>query len=104
MNNRKTQRSAILKLLIAARGQDVPLPKIADCAKQYNARLFELLRLGFRIINRTQTINGVKHSWFRLETGPLAKAVSSPETVIAATSIESRGAQLNGLLSGRETV
>jgi hypothetical protein len=66
---RATQRDRILALLVTARDW-VPLPTIADCAAQYNARIFELRRLGFRIANRTKLVNGIKHSWFRLEPQP----------------------------------
>jgi hypothetical protein len=75
---RAKQRDQILGLLIAARGDWVPLPKITDCAAQYNARIFELRRLGFRIANRTRLVNGTKHSWFRLELQP-ATATSPQE-------------------------
>lgn len=68
---RATQCGRILELLIASRGDWVPLPKIADCAAQYNARIYELRRLGFCIMNRTQRVNGSRHSWFRLEAGQL---------------------------------
>src|ERR1700674_5034183 len=74
---RATQRGEILELLIAARGDWVPLPRITDCAAQYNARIFELRRLGFRIANRTKLVNGTKHSWFRLE--PQTAPCASPE-------------------------
>jgi hypothetical protein len=53
-------------MLIEARGKWIPLPEIAACAAQYNARIFELRRLGFAIENRTKEIDGVRHSWFRL--------------------------------------
>jgi hypothetical protein len=62
----ETQRVAILRLLIDARGSWVPLPEILACAAQYNARIFELRRLGFAIENKTEEINGLRHSWFRL--------------------------------------
>jgi hypothetical protein len=75
--SRATQRGEILELLIAASGDWVPLPKITDCAAQYNARIFELRRLGFRIANRTRLVSGTKHSWFRLEPQPAPCA--SPE-------------------------
>lgn len=72
-DSRATQRGRILELLIAARGDWVPLPKIAACAAQYNARIFELRRLGFRIQNRTrdteQTTGCPRHSWYRLCPG-----------------------------------
>ena len=74
--NAKTQRGEILALLIKARGDWVPLPEIMACAAQYNARVFELRRLGFSVENRTDTIDGVRHSWFRL-------AASKPETETA---------------------
>ena len=70
MSSRATQRGEILGLLIAARGDWVPLPKITECAAQYNARIFELRRLGFRITNRTREVSGQRHSWFRLESSP----------------------------------
>jgi hypothetical protein len=79
---RATQRGEILGLLIAARGDWVPLPRIADCAAQYNARIFELRRLGFCIKNRTQGVNGARHSWFRLEPKPItARSTEERETV-----------------------
>lgn len=37
--SRANQRSRILELLIAARGEWVPLPNIMECAAQYNARI-----------------------------------------------------------------
>jgi hypothetical protein len=74
---RTKQRDQILGLLIAARGDWVPLPKITDCAAQYNARIFELRGLGFRIANRTRLVNGTKHSWFRLEPQP--STATSPQ-------------------------
>lgn len=65
-----TQRGRILELLISARGDWVPLPKITECAAQYNSRIHELRHLGFLIENRTKEIDGVRHSWFRLVRGP----------------------------------
>jgi hypothetical protein len=66
---RATQQGTILRLLIAAHGDWVPLPKIAACAAQYNLRIFSLRRLGFRIENRSEQIDGARHSWFRLVRG-----------------------------------
>ena len=65
-DSRTSQRAKILQLLNSARGDWVPLPRIADHAKQYNARLFELRRLGLHIENKTTMVDGVRHSWFRL--------------------------------------
>lgn len=61
-----TQREKIVDLLTSAAGQWVPLPEIAACACQYGARIFEARRSGFRIENKTQEIDGVRRSWFRL--------------------------------------
>jgi hypothetical protein len=77
----KTQRAAILHVLINARGSWVPLPEIrALGVAQYNARIFELRRLGFDIENRIETDveTGARHSWFRLVASP-AVETSKPE-------------------------
>jgi hypothetical protein len=70
----KTQRAAILRLLIDARGAWVPLPQILDLhISQFGARIFELRRLGFSIENRTERDDsGVVHSWYRV-VGDLPK-------------------------------
>jgi hypothetical protein len=75
----KTQRAEILRLLIAARGGWVPLPQIMACAAQYNARVFELREQGFSIENRTERVDGARHSWFRLVTSPAAPVPPKPE-------------------------
>ena len=69
---RKTQRAAILRLLIDARGGWVSLPQILDLhISQFGARIFELRRAGFRIENRTERDDsGVVHSWYRLVAFP----------------------------------
>jgi hypothetical protein len=86
VNSRSTQRSQILNLLVAARGDWVPLPKVQACAAQYNARVFELRRLGYRITNRTREVDGRRHSWFRLESLPVdAKSHQKIENLTAAT-------------------
>jgi hypothetical protein len=73
--NRKTQRDAILGLLLSARGGWVELPEIMRLAAQYGARIFELRRLGFHIENRIRDVDGTRHSWFRLVPSEQAKAV-----------------------------
>jgi hypothetical protein len=69
-NPSKTQRSRILRLLIDAHGAWIPLPEIMAYAAQYNARILELRRLGFNVENRTERVDGVRHSWFRLLSSP----------------------------------
>jgi len=65
-----TQRSRILQLLDNARGEWVPLPEILDLGiAQYNSRILELRRLGFRIENRKERHDGKILSSFRLVTG-----------------------------------
>jgi hypothetical protein len=80
--NAKNQRARILRLLIDGRGAWVPLPEIMACAAQYNARVLELRRLGFVIENKTERVNGVRHSWFRLVASPVAPA-SAPKPELA---------------------
>jgi hypothetical protein len=70
MTSRASQRERILELLVAAHGNWVPLPSVQACGAQYNARIFELRRGGFRIVNRIREVNGQRHSWFRLESVP----------------------------------
>ncbi len=60
-----TQRAAILRLLISARGAWVPLYEITPLAAQYNTRIFEH-RKRFTIENKSEVVDGVRHSWFRL--------------------------------------
>src|SRR5271157_5030759 len=69
--NAKTQRTRILRLLSDARGGWVPLPEILALGiAQYNSRIWDLRKLGLTIENRTETIEGVRHSWFRLANSP----------------------------------
>jgi hypothetical protein len=71
----KTQRAAILRLLIDARGAWVPLPQILALGiAQYNARLWELRRLGFVIENKSESADGARHSWYRLVSSPTPPA------------------------------
>jgi hypothetical protein len=84
---RATQRQTILQLLIAARGEWVSLPTIAECAAQYNARIHELRGLGFRIANRTKLENGVTHSWYRLKSQtPQAAALQEKKLPMSTTN------------------
>lgn len=66
-NGRPTQCSRLLALLEAHRGDWVGLPEIlALSIAQYGTRILELRRAGYAIENRTQDIDGKRHSWFRL--------------------------------------
>jgi hypothetical protein len=82
-----SQRARILRLLIEARDGWVPSPEIAACAQQYNARLFELRRLGFRIENRTEEIDGARHSWFRLVPTSSAAPAAERDDVVSPKTI-----------------
>jgi hypothetical protein len=74
-HNAKTQRARILRLLIDAHGAWVPLPQILALGiAQYNARLWELRRLGFVIENKSESVDGARHSWYRLVSSPGAPA------------------------------
>jgi hypothetical protein len=66
-SSHSTQRGRILGLLIEAKGGWVPLTSILELGvAQYNARLFELRRLGFKIENRRLG----EHSAYRLVPHP----------------------------------
>ena len=78
-SNFKTQRQHILDLLMAAEGAEVPLADIMVCAAQYNACIHALRKLGYRIVNRSETRNGIKHSWYRLESSPADLTPRTPE-------------------------
>lgn len=65
------QAETILALLRSAHGAWVPLPEILALGiAQYNARIFELRKRGLNIENRTERIDGVCHSCFRLVDSP----------------------------------
>ncbi len=78
---RKTQRGRILELLIKAACGWVPLPDILALGiAQYSARVFELRRLGFRIENRRERVDGVLHTYFRLNGGSAIAPRPAPAT------------------------
>jgi hypothetical protein len=88
--NAKTQTARILRLLMDARGDWVPLFEIMDCAAQYNSRLWSLRRLGFQIENKTQRDDsGVVHSWYRLVSPPAPPVPELVEKTTHATSATS---------------
>lgn len=70
MSRKPTQEELLLLLLAAANARGVewvPLPDILALGiAQYNARIHYLRRAGHDIENRTETVEGVRHSWFRL--------------------------------------
>jgi hypothetical protein len=73
------QSEKILGLLRSAHGAWVPLPEIlALSIAQYSARIFELRRRGFNIQNRTETVDGVRRSWFRLADSAPPPEVPKP--------------------------
>lgn len=63
---RNSQCARILALLEG--GEWVPAYKLADVALQYNARIWQLRRRGYQIENRTEEVDGVVHSAYRLAT------------------------------------
>jgi hypothetical protein len=76
--NFRTQRQHILDLLMAAEGGEVPLAEIMVCAAQYNFCIHKLRKSGYKIANRTETRNGVRHSWYRLASSPEEVKTSPP--------------------------
>ena len=95
LNSRNTQRSRILAPLIRAHGEWVPSPELAAIALQYNARLFELKKLGFRIENRREKRDGKFLSWFRLVPNRSISTPNQPRVALepsrASTEGESTG-------------
>jgi hypothetical protein len=90
----RTQCDRILRLLVEARSSWVPLPEIMACAAQYNARVLELRRLGFNIENRTERIDGHRHSWFRLVSSPAPPAKPESDYMCRVREDEDRAAPL----------
>jgi len=63
----KHQEAEILKLLQAHPNEWVPVYEIAKIALQYNARILELRRQGYTILNKTlEIVDGQKHTAFML--------------------------------------
>ncbi len=77
-SNHKSQHQHVLDLLMAADGGEVPLADIMVCAAQYNFCIHVLRKRGYRIVNRTETRNGVRHSWYRLESSPETPSLNKP--------------------------
>jgi hypothetical protein len=77
----KTQRAELLRFFLNAKGGWIPLPEILALGiAQYGARILELRRLGFNIENRTEHVDGVRHSWFRLLNSPATPAPEPTKT------------------------
>jgi hypothetical protein len=74
MSERQSQRAKILGALIAAGGGEVPSIELSRISLQYNARLLELRRLGFRIVSRTERGPGAIQGFFHLERGAGVRA------------------------------
>jgi len=85
-DSRSTQRAKILAELVSARGDWVPLYRVTQHAAQYNAWVYELRRMGFVIRNRTREVDGMRHSWFRLESGPPEALPAQAESTQAAAT------------------
>ena len=78
---RHTQCWRIAELLRQHAGQWVSLQQILQLGiAMYAARIWQLRHeLGLNIENRTETVNGTKHSWYRLaETSPTSTVLAPP--------------------------
>jgi hypothetical protein len=67
-NKHQSQVQAIIALLLSRCGEWVPLPEVMKAGgAQYSARIhFARHSLRVEIQNRSQHIDGVRHSWFRI--------------------------------------
>lgn len=84
LENRPSQTARIVNLLRSRSPEWVPLPEILDLKpriSQFSARVWEARhRWSLPIENRMETINGEKHSWFRLVEAPAAESRTVPKT------------------------
>lgn len=60
-----TQSDKIESLFKRSPGSWIPCYDLIKYSLQYNARIFELRRKGMVIENKTKTVSGHKHSWYR---------------------------------------
>ena len=83
MTNARTQRDRLLDLLKAGRGAWIPLPEILALGiAQYSARICELRKLGYRVENRRERVDGVQHTYFRVNgtmNGTTAVSIAPPK-------------------------
>lgn len=90
---RATQRDQILRLLVQAGGAEVPLPRILELKiSQFGARILELRRAGYHIVNRTANVDGKRLSWYRLvETSsrstPAPAATARPRSALVGFAV-----------------
>jgi hypothetical protein len=85
-----SQQSRLLDTLASVRGEWVPLPRILELKiSQFGARILELRRLGYRIVNRTENVNGKRHSWYRLEPGSRDSGIKPERTAVSSPGTES---------------
>lgn len=82
LDNRTTQTSRIVNLLRSRSPEWVPLPEILNLRiSQYSARIHQARhKWGLPVENRTEIVNGEKHSWFRLVEAPAAESRTVPKT------------------------
>jgi hypothetical protein len=87
------QSERLIALLRAANGRWVPLTDILGLGiAQYSARIWECRKKrGLDIENRTETIQGVRHSWFRLveSSAPPVSELVKEKTTSAASAAPS---------------
>ena len=78
LENRPTQTARIVAMFRERSPNWVPLTDIlALRISQYGARIYQARhKWGLNIENRTETIDGKKHSWFRLVEPPPAESLS----------------------------
>jgi hypothetical protein len=77
-----SQEQRILRLL-ESRGGDgwTPAPELARISLQYCARVNGLRKAGHRIQNRIETVDGVRHGFYRLER-PVTQVRLIPEMTV----------------------
>jgi hypothetical protein len=91
LERRPNQTERLVTKLRERLGEWVPLPELLDIRPriaQFSARIYEARhKLGLHIENKVETINGEKHSWFRLLEHPAALRPEEPSLVACTTAM-----------------
>jgi hypothetical protein len=89
MKGSATQRQKIFDLLKSRAGTWVPCYEVAGLALQY-ARLKEIRDSGTVVHNKTEWVDGTRHSWFMMEQPRPIKKANESSTPLLFSHIPKR--------------
>lgn len=70
LERKPDQCARLLAFFQKRAGEWIPLPEILNLhMSQFGARIFQLRRRGYQIENKMETVDGQRHSWYRLSGG-----------------------------------